>query len=213
MMWGRRPWWDGTVRCTDGTHQIRTENLLLRTLMSWEYSLATAAAGDQEAQRWLGWRADQIVSPYERERLLAKRVRRVGAIWRWSFEPCPGDMLAIDPVGRRYAGLVSIDLGRQEMGGWLAPGYRGRGLGTELFAAGARFGHQHLGLSDIWAGAEPANRASSRALVAAGFRPVEGPATHSLPNGRVIPSAWFHHGEPSAIQCEGGYQREAGRPG
>ncbi|MGI8328526.1 GNAT family N-acetyltransferase [Actinomadura scrupuli] len=204
MMWGRRPWWDGIARCADGTHQIWTGNLLLRTLMSWEFSLAAAGGSDPEAQRWLGWRPDQLMSSHERKRLLAKRVRRVGTLWLESADPCPGQLLAIDPAGRRYAGLVSIDLERLEMGGWLASGYRGRGLGTELFAGGARFAHRHLGLPDIWAGAEPANKASSRALASAGFRFVEGPREHRLSDGRVIPAAWFHHGEPSAARCETG---------
>lgn len=202
IVWGRQPWWDGTVRCADGMHQIWTGNLLLRTLMSCELSLATAGASDSGAQRWLGWRPDQIVPPYERKRLLAKRARHLGAVWRQSAVASPTEMLAIDPVGRRYAGLVSIDPEKHEMGGWLAPDYRGRGLGAELFAAGAWFGHRHLGLSDIWAGIEPANVASGGALRSAGFRLVEGPPTHTLPDRRIVPAAWFHHGDSSALACE-----------
>jgi hypothetical protein len=47
-------------------------------------------------------------------------------------------MLAIDPVKRRYAGMVSISLDTCELGGWLAPGYRSQGLGAELFSAAGR---------------------------------------------------------------------------
>jgi RimJ/RimL family protein N-acetyltransferase len=96
---------------------------------------------------------------------------------------------------------VSCDVKRGEIGGWLAPEFRGRGLGAVLFAAAAEFQHRHLGFATVMAGAEPSNKASIRALTAAGFVPMPGPETHTLPNGREIESSWFRHDSDQPARC------------
>jgi RimJ/RimL family protein N-acetyltransferase len=44
-----------------------------------------------------------------------------------------------------------------EIGGWLAPWYRGYGLGASLFAGAAEFAHYHLGIARVTAGTETVN--------------------------------------------------------
>jgi RimJ/RimL family protein N-acetyltransferase len=141
---------------------------------------AMAAAGsDPQAQRWLGW-TDQFV-------LQARQ-------WTDLLDVEPGGggrppralglremrLAAIDPSGPRLAGSVTFNSDTGEIGGSLAPGFRGRGLGTALFAGAAEFAHHHLGIASVLAGAETGNTACIGALTAAGFIPAAGPATHTL---------------------------------
>jgi RimJ/RimL family protein N-acetyltransferase len=109
----------------------------------------------------------------------------------------------VDRASGLAAGGAALAPWSLEVGGWLAPGFRGRGLGAELFAAIAQFGHDHLGLAMVLAGVEPANVACVAALLAAGFEPAQGPQTHYLPDGRVIPARWFRHDTGKAARCRG----------
>jgi hypothetical protein len=43
---------------------------------------------------------------------------------------------------------------------------------------------------------------SVRALLSAGFIPTTGPHVHKLPDGRVIPTSWFHHTTDEPARCE-----------
>ncbi|HTU74428.1 MAG TPA: GNAT family protein [Trebonia sp.] len=156
-----------------------------------------AGGSDPEAQRWLQWPDAHLVPAGQRERLLT--VLPGGGGWPAShWEPHVVNLVAVDPVAGRLAGLVSANRETSEIGGWLVPEYRGRGLGVVLFAAGAELAHRHLGVAVVRAGAHPGNSASIGALTAAGFSPAAGPGTHVQPNGQVIPARWFDHrcGEP-----------------
>jgi RimJ/RimL family protein N-acetyltransferase len=116
----------------------------------------------------------------------------------------PGALVAIDTDQRRVAGYLSIEAkpAGVDVGGWLAPQYRGQGLGRELFAAALVFGHQHLGIEVLRAGTQDSNTASLKSLEAAGFQPAQGAPTYQLPNGRVIPSRWYEHIAPVS-HCNG----------
>jgi RimJ/RimL family protein N-acetyltransferase len=89
-----------------------------------------------------------------------------------------------------------------EVGGFLAPRFRGRRLGAELFAGAAQFAHYHLGEEHVYAVTEPANAACVRALLLAGFTPADGPEVRRLPDGRVVPACWFQHATGQPTQCE-----------
>jgi RimJ/RimL family protein N-acetyltransferase len=89
-------------------------------------------------------------------------------------------LAAVDPEGDRLAGAVGIYTGTGEVGGWLAPQFRGRSLGVDLFAGAAQFAHQHLGVASVRAGTEADNAACIGALSAAGFLPVEDPETRAF---------------------------------
>jgi RimJ/RimL family protein N-acetyltransferase len=158
-----------------------------------------AAASDPQAQRWLGWRTQDLVPERHRERLLASKLGR----GRPLAQLCAGSewLVAVDPDGGRLAGAIGCDLDTGEIGGYLAPEFRGRGLGVSLFVGAAQLAHQHLGIASVTAGAELGNAACIAALESAGFIPARGTSPHTLPNGRKIPSLWFRHEASRAIRC------------
>lgn len=194
------------VRCGIHFHVIRTESLVLRTPTLREAKLVMAGASDDEAQRWLGWE-DRLIWPSE-HRAAALAATANGLEWP-TERPIVSlrHLVAIDPDRLTIVGSVgfepSNDAGHNHIGGWLAPQYRGRGLGRELFAAGLALGHQHLAIKTINAGAEESNTASRRSLEAAGFRPIDGAPTHTLPDGRAIASCWYEHTAPATAYCKG----------
>ena len=185
--------------CRRGYHVLLTAQLRLQTPTRRDLAIMRAAASDPEAQRWLGWPGNQLIPEPERDRLLAMEPRhgrgRPGYLDHW--------LLAVDRGSGLAAGAAALDVDRLEAGGWLAPAFRGHGLGAELFAAIARFGHDHLGVTRVRAGTEPANVACVAALLAAGFGPAQGPQVHHLPNGRAVPARWFQHDSGPSSRCEG----------
>ncbi|MFF4421084.1 GNAT family N-acetyltransferase [Streptomyces sp. NPDC001549] len=159
--------------------------------------MGAAAGADADVQRWFGWIPDSIVTPETAAHLLgihdgnrAERLRAFPkAVRRELIQPVvlPGPtegqgLLAVDPATGLVAGMSSLTPDDDGVIGiWLAPAFRGRGLGTELVAATARFGHEHLGLASVRAGTETSNHRCRGALSAAGFVPYDGPALHTLP--------------------------------
>jgi RimJ/RimL family protein N-acetyltransferase len=186
-------------RCRRGRHVLLMPGLRLQTPTIWDSSIMMAAASDPQAQRWLGWRHQDLVPESNRERLLANQPGR-GTILLESSMARSRWLVAVNPEDGQLAGALACNLDTGEIGGWLAPGFRGRGLGSSLFAAAAEFGHHHLGIASIRAGADVGHIACIAALTSAGFIPGSGPSTHTLPSGRVIPSRWFRH-EAAASRC------------
>jgi RimJ/RimL family protein N-acetyltransferase len=184
--------------CRRGHHVLLTAHLRLQTPSPDDVPILCATASDPEAQRWLGWPARQVVAEPHRDRLLAMEPGegrgRSRQLDHW--------LLAVDRASGLAAGGVALDLVSLEVGGWLAPGFRAHGLGAELFAAIAEFGHDHLGVPMVRAGTEQANMACVAALLAAGFEPAQGPATHRLPDGRIILARWFRHDVEQATRCQ-----------
>lgn len=190
------------AKCVKGRHFLATERLVFRTPTEWEMAAAQAAASDAAAQRWIGWSAEAIVPKSDRAQFLSV-VPGTGPDRDWADAAC---LVAIHRKTNRCAGMVTIsrDTGFwPELGGWLAPAFRGRGLGAELFGAGLVLGHDHLGLSCVRAAAESANMGSRRALRAAGFETVDGPAAYPLQNGRVMTPCWYEHEERTVQRCAG----------
>lgn len=190
------------AKCIKGRHFLATERLLFRTPTEWEMAAAQAAASDAAAQRWIGWAPEAIVPKSDRAKFLSV-VPGTGPDRDWPDSAC---LLAIHRKANRCAGMVTIsrDPGQwPELGGWLAPAFRGKGLGAELFRAGLLLSHGHLGLSRIRAAAEVANMGSRRALRAAGFEIVDGPAAYPLQNGRVMSPCWYEHEMLDVRKCAG----------
>ncbi|AKN74628.1 hypothetical protein QR97_37315 [Streptomyces sp. PBH53] len=198
-------------RCAPGRHVLATERLLLFTPRTrLDVVAALAASADAEAQRWLGTQADEVVPDAGvRRALLAWRPagddgRRIPRVLAEPYAPAPDDPLLLVCVRRSdlsYAGALELQHRAGELGGWLAPGCRGQGLGGELFRAGLELAHTHLGLVTVRAGAEPGNTASRRALARAGFAPDQGPRRHTLPDGRVVDAVWHRHDTAAAGRC------------
>lgn len=179
---------------------LRTPSLRLQTPTGRDLKMMMAAASDPQAQRWLGWSAKDVVAEEALERLLALRAgegrpvsRALGGRWY---------LAAVEWATGRLVGAAACEPDGREMGGWLAPRYRGQGLGRELFAGAALFAHQHLGLSSVTAGTEVSNAACIAALVSAGFVPDAGPPTHQLPDGRVVPTRWLRHAADHPARCD-----------
>lgn len=163
-------------------------------------AMTAGAASDPQAQRWLGW-ADRDV---QQARQWAGLLGADPGQRRW-LPRAPGgrgtSLAAVDPSGRRLAGWIEFTRETGEIGGWLAPGFRGRGLGAALFGGAAEFAHHHLGTASVLAGTEAENAACIGALTAAGFVPAAGPETHTLPNGRVTIARWFRHESVRPALC------------
>ncbi|MFI7360168.1 GNAT family N-acetyltransferase [Streptomyces avidinii] len=206
------------VRCGDGRHTMRTARMVLYTPRDrLDAEIGAAAGADADAQRWFGWIADTFVTPETATHLLgiydhnrAERLRAFPrAVRRELIQPVelPGPteeqrLLAVIPATGLVAGMSSLtpnDGGA--IGVWLAPAFRGQGLGAELVAATARFGHEHLGLASVRAGTETANHRCRGALSAAGFVPYGGPDRHTLPDGRVVDCAWYRHDAVGTARC------------
>ncbi|WP_105967856.1 GNAT family N-acetyltransferase [Streptomyces geranii] len=201
--------------CTPGLHALATRHLLLHTPVTRLDALAAIATGaDPEAQRWQGNHMDQVVPDTDTRQALL-RMGPAGATPRWfiksnpelakPFEPSPGMpefMVCVHRDTGRYAGYLELDHDNGEIGGILAPGHRGQGLGAELFLAGAEFAHDHAGLPTVRAGTATANVACRRALERAGFVPAPGPARHTLPDGRELDTVWYLHEGPAST-CAG----------
>ncbi|MFJ7967241.1 GNAT family N-acetyltransferase [Streptomyces sp. NPDC096324] len=204
-------------KCGAGRHVVRSERLLLYTpLIALDLMAPAAAGSDAEAQRWLGSRPDELVrheetrelflsmradddlsgfAPRDRFKMMRKLEKRSDGFFA---------LTAVHVADGRYAGATSVDLRSGEIGGWLAPDFRRQGLGAELFRSAVQFGHRHLGLKVVRAGAEPTNSASRGALTAAGFTPAPGPARFTLGDGREIDACWYQHRQEATSRCRGG---------
>jgi RimJ/RimL family protein N-acetyltransferase len=195
----------GHGQCRGPLHIVRTPSLLLRTPTPREARIAMACASDDDAQHWLGW-VEYVCPEPGRAALIASRADGLERPGRRVLS-LPGQLIAIDPERPAVIGAVGITARQAEppqVGGWLAPSHRGRGLGRELFAAALELGHRHLGIEVLRAGAETSNTASRGSLEAAGFRPAQGAETQRLPNGRTIPTCWYEHtAAPSSCRGAG----------
>ncbi|ATY16808.1 N-acetyltransferase [Amycolatopsis sp. AA4] len=190
--------------CDRRGHAFAFGRFLFRTPTAWEYAAAVAGGSDPAAQRWLGWLPESVVAEPMRGEAL-RVVPGTGPDWT-TPDPHSVDVVAIDLVAGRCAGLVSVHAGEDggpETGGYLAPGYRGQGFGRDLFAAGLILAHEHLGLSRVRAGAEVGNVASGRSLEGAGLRRVPGPPRYTLPDGRACEASWYQHDAAWPRKCAG----------
>ncbi|MEY9876139.1 RimJ/RimL family protein N-acetyltransferase [Streptacidiphilus sp. MAP12-33] len=165
------------------------------------YAAAYAGAWDPDALSWLGWperpQAELVhwlldVTDLNRDQRSRELPASFRTVRQWRRKNSAFFAL-IDPADGRCAGAVSVDTRNGEVGGWLAPGFRGSGLGTELFRAGARIAHDQLRLPTARAGTQRTNAPCRRALQAAGFTPTDGPAHHTLPDGRTVEARWYAH--------------------
>lgn len=180
---------------------LETARLLLRSPGEHDQTVISASGSDPAAQRWLGWAPDTVMDEKDRERILARRPGQ-GPLTRpagWL------SLLAIDKESGLAAGYALVHPAEPVQGGaHLAPRFRGRGYGTELFTAATEFAHQHLGFPAVVAGTAADNLASRRALRAAGYTQASGPATHVLPDGRVVGVTWARHESAEPALCPAG---------
>jgi RimJ/RimL family protein N-acetyltransferase len=189
--------------CGRGRHLVQMPDLRLQSPSLQNLRAMAAAASDPHAQHWLGWTDQFVQQARQWTGLLEMELGEGGGRLPRASDRRATHLAAIDASGRRLAGAISFDGDTSEVGGWLAPGFRGRGLGAALFTGAAEFAHHHLGVASVLAGTEDDNAACIRALTAAGFIPAAGPATHTLENGRVTTARWFRHESPQPALCAG----------
>jgi hypothetical protein len=115
--------------CRRGHHVLLTAQLRLEIPTLPDIRMIMAAASDPEAQQWLRWPGENVVPEPNREDLLSRSPaqgrRRVGqsrGLWQ---------LMAVDRSSGRLAGAVSGGLPNNGVGGFLAPRFRSRGLGSE----------------------------------------------------------------------------------
>ena len=124
-------------QCGQGRHRVQVAGLRLQSLTERDAWLRAAAASDPQAQRWLGWRDQFVVPGPHRWRMLKVLPAGQGPIPPPRPE-APWGLIAVSPSSRRLAGSITVQATGQ-IGGSLAPGFRGRGLGTALFGGAAEF--------------------------------------------------------------------------
>lgn len=172
-----------------GFHKAESERLSLAVARQSELIAVWLELVDAEARFRLGWPEDMLAQ-------LPVLVDADPLVWDWT---------AVEFVGRdRRTGQAVANVGLRrhgdvvEVGGMVHADHRGLGYATEAMELVCLFAHQHLGVRELRAGCEVGNEASRRWLAACGFSPVDGPSTHTLPDGRVIASLWWQRIDPAA---------------
>ena len=109
---------DGEVPavCARGGHVLHVPGLRLQTRATRDLPIIQAAGSDPNAQRWLGWRPENLVPEGRRERLLAGKPGR-GRILSQRNEAGGHWLVAVDPEGGRLAGFLFCDRDAGEIGG------------------------------------------------------------------------------------------------
>ncbi|WP_298183364.1 GNAT family protein [Saccharomonospora sp.] len=92
---------------------------------------------------------------------------------------------AVDDIFLGSLVLFDITAHTAEVGFWLSPNARGLGVATKALTAAVVLGDR-LGLHTLTARTDPANTASRRTLVAAGFETVGAPHESTAPSGAHV---------------------------
>ncbi|GAA4588147.1 GNAT family protein [Planotetraspora phitsanulokensis] len=200
-MWEQTHRRESSDACHQSSHVVLTEKLRFQSPTEGELGMESASAGDAEAQHWLGWYPTEIATEPWRTHLLATPPRRKGGVAQFNDA---WKLHGVDSRTGNHAGVAGVrgTPHGYEIGGWLAPAFRRRRLGSELFGAALTLAHEHLGIAVVVAGTEITNVACRRALEAAGFIPIQGAPFHVLPNGRVIYSCWYLHTTSTPRRCD-----------
>ena len=194
-MFGRR------IRCEpNGVHRVTTERLEIVSGRVSDLRRYYAMCAEPEIQRWMGW----VGVPADAELYGAQAV----PLWR-PVPTVPANLEHMEFIGiHRRTNLVVGGLGLfrepggHSVGGAVRTGFRGQRLGHELMAAVCDLLHRHFGLTELRAGCDASNEASRGWLAGAGFTRVDGPPTHTLPDGRVIDSlSWVRRDAAAKRRC------------
>jgi hypothetical protein len=68
-----------SAQCGRGLHMLQMPGLRLQTPSIRDLPMLMAAASDPQAQRWFGWRDQDVVPERSRERVLAGKPRQAGS--------------------------------------------------------------------------------------------------------------------------------------
>ncbi|MET7421449.1 GNAT family N-acetyltransferase [Dactylosporangium sp. NPDC005555] len=111
------------------------------------------------------------------------------------------EFLGRDP--QTGAVVVSVGFGRGEDGfmevaGLVHPAFRRLGFGREALQVVCAFAHHHFGIVELRAKCETDNEAGRKWLASAGFLPVDGIGSHTLPDGRTTATIRWRRLDPTA---------------
>jgi len=191
-MFSRRP----PIRChASGLHQLRTGRIVLSVGRASDVIAGHFLSCDDQAQHWLGW-TDEDRNAEMPPGIEQVDLRCVIGTASYSSMVFAG----LEAASGRVIGRLAVEWKGDafEIGGAMLREIRGQGFGTELMTAACFMAHRHFGIVDLRAGCESTNAASMRWLAKSGFTQVPGPARHTLPNGRVVDSAWWVNSDPKA---------------
>jgi RimJ/RimL family protein N-acetyltransferase len=146
--------------------ELSDDRLLLRLPVRADVDDITLACQDPELQRWI-----PVPVPYERvhgEQWVddTRNSWRADLELRWVIVERAGGAMS-GPVGA--IGLHARDATMREVGFWMAPWARGRGIMTDAVRLACRWGFDELGLGRIEWWANVGNHASRRVAQKVGF--------------------------------------------
>jgi RimJ/RimL family protein N-acetyltransferase len=182
------PRWD----CSDHSHVIRTDRLVLRHL-TWPDRADWFSSIDDVAMQRQGYVQTELLDHF---RGSLSGLGMFGTYYEtWAVVRADdGTFLGVQSVQQS-------DRDTLETGGWLAASARGHGYGTEVAQIVAAFVHEHLGYARVIAATEESNDAAIHQYRAAGF--VEFWAgKRVLPNSRTADAlALEHTGTTFKVPC------------
>lgn len=177
------------LRCGfGGAHSVSGARLELSVPRRQELIDVWTALADHEARFRLGWGEDGPWVDQDHTDPLVIADEGAEFVAR---DPQTGVAAASVGFGRGADGFM-------EVGGLVHPAFRRLGFGREALELACAFAHQHFGIVQLRATCETDNEASKRWLAAAGFLPLDGVVTHTLPDGRDMLALRWRRLDPTA---------------
>jgi RimJ/RimL family protein N-acetyltransferase len=184
-------WLGGTAgrrrgRAAPAPHVLHLDQLVLRPLEVDDHDDHMATI-DDEVRRWQGY--DDLT--------IANLVPSLPFLNR--PRSCPWAFVVCDPDGSVIGSDSFVPSDRQpnevELGWWLGPTGRGRGLGTASLLAMLDYLYRHLDVRSVRMGTSTDNERARRQIEASGAV-VTGEELRTLPNGETVISIWYRHINP-----------------
>jgi 8-oxo-dGTP diphosphatase len=167
---------------------VATPRLLLRAFRHEDVPGFLPLIGEWEVAHWLA----RVPHPYRSD----DGHEWVELAGRSFAERAAFNLLAVRTADGAPLGGIGLQLGRDrpdsaEIGYWVGTPYHRAGYGLEMVAAMLGAGFGPLGLSRIWAAADPDNRPSQSLLLKAGFRQQGQRQYDFAARGRSVSAPYF----------------------
>jgi len=173
-------------------HTLTTERLTIRPMRASDRDEFLATI-DDEVRKWQGYddaRVDAVGAAFDSPLLVG--------------EPhgCSAALMICDESGA-VVGRYSIEFlngqARPNLGWWLGPSARGRGLGRESLVAVLGYVHGHLGYPSVLMGTASSNAPARDQIESTGAVQVDH-GEHLLSNGESHDAVWYVHSDPATDQ-------------
>jgi RimJ/RimL family protein N-acetyltransferase len=172
-------------------HSIASDTVALRPLQASDRR-ALHRTIDDEVLHWQGWRSAESNGFSRRQansmRWLERRLQRQGRM----PSICASNLVVTEPDGT-VIGSFRITVGEPpELGWWLGPSGRGRGLGVEMLRLGLEYAHGHVDIPTL-AMATAADNIRVRAQIEQCGGTLVDQFPRTLPNDATVLSVVYHH--------------------